>query len=561
MKMIVAHPTEGRTYTKKALEDLLQEAEIYGENTSNLIIATTSGSFKKQVGDVVGRKIKWRRVIRDELHLEKTPATKNIKLMLSETAKRRRGPTSMWALSGTPFERSPKDLAGYISVLRTGAENAWEIDGRDELKFGLAAPFQEIDTKYNKLIKDAQKGKTLRKVDIEGVLGKFGKILHALMIRRTMSSSWFGKVLLDVPESEHQDLSFTVSSAYKNDLDWLRECAQHNLQRAAAARQTKASTKFSQPKAQSRASGTEYQKYGRRLRLAATIPAIPGLLRKKEILDDMFLQETILKQGWYDNGPNYNASPYKKYLTQFVQSSEKFTLINQHVLQVLRTPKDPENPEKIIIMSSFPAMAFITALWLKKGKHSVLFIHSALKNRATLVNDFQGVMREDTDEAKRPKTTTKGTKAESERDAARKASILVSTIQLIGTGFTITRATHVVMLEPAWMLRDEKQGYARIRRFSQKNPTFTWKLINNDSFVEPQIMQRHAARGRFVELSFGDNTDQQDFGRNAPQDFDIVDEDKGVAGSKKPAARYTDKQHEDSDEEVDGYSSGEEFEF
>lgn len=93
------------------MELLIREAESGGDNSSNLIVLTSSGSFKGQVADVMGRKIKWRRVIRDELHLERRPGTKNITLMRDETYGRQRGKASAWFLSGTPFEKVSYSLS------------------------------------------------------------------------------------------------------------------------------------------------------------------------------------------------------------------------------------------------------------------------------------------------------------------------------------------------------------------------------------------------------------------------------------------------------------------
>lgn len=68
--------------------------------------------------------------------------------------------------------------------------------------------------------------------------------------------------------------------------------------------------------------------------------------------------------------------------------------------------------------------------WLKKT-HEVLLIHAGRKQRAMLVNDSQGVIRtDDEEEESRSKTRNAG------NEVATKVTILISTPQLIGTGFT-----------------------------------------------------------------------------------------------------------------------------
>jgi hypothetical protein len=74
---------------------------------------------------------------------------------------------------------------------------------------------------------------------------------------------------------------------------------------------------------------------------------------------------------------------------------------------------------------------------------------------------------------------------------AYQANILVSTINTIGPGVTLTRASRLVLIEPTFRLREEQQAIARIRRVGQKaDRTYTYKLVNVDSPIEMQLVER-----------------------------------------------------------------------
>lgn len=104
------------------------------------------------------------------------------------------------------------------------------------------------------------------------------------------------------------------------------------------------------------------------------------------------------------------------------------------------------------------------------------------------------------------------------------------------------------------MLRDESQAYARIRRFSQKYQTYTWRLINVDSVVDGDVVTRHDARQRLLNMTFTfqKNTDPASFGDAAPQDFDLVDDDKSASSSNTMVAPlYTQSGYVDSEDDME----------
>lgn len=103
--------------------------------------------------------------------------------------------------------------------------------------------------------------------------------------------------------------------------------------------------------------------------------------------------------------------------------------------------------------------------WLKKKDYKVLLIHGSTtgKERSAYMDGFQGVQFSNyLDRTKSPPNDKHANYVIGE-----KATILLSTPGLIGVGYTLTRAFRVVLMEPAWMRRDEEQAYSRVKRLGQ----------------------------------------------------------------------------------------------
>ncbi|KAL9116724.1 MAG: hypothetical protein Q9187_006749 [Circinaria calcarea] len=72
------------------------------------------GQGSRRKFEVYEDNIYWGRAFRDEFHQEKSLGTVSIKIL-----EELQGQPYKWMLAGTPFEVSPKDLEGYITVLET----------------------------------------------------------------------------------------------------------------------------------------------------------------------------------------------------------------------------------------------------------------------------------------------------------------------------------------------------------------------------------------------------------------------------------------------------------
>jgi len=76
---------------------------------------------------------------------------------------------------------------------------------------------------------------------------------------------------------------------------------------------------------------------------------------------------------------------------------------------------------------------------------------------------------------------------------------LIGTSRLLGVGLQLTRASHVVLMEPDNEFVREMQGYARVHRIGQKNPlSRSYRLIDSGNEVEAAILKRQKDRKEFA---------------------------------------------------------------
>ena len=113
-------------------------------------------------------------------------------------------------------------------------------------------------------------------------------------------------------------------------------------------------------------------------------------------------------------------------------------------------------------------------------------MHAGLKGkrRADVVNFFQGQ-----------------SSVRNEYVAEPIPDILVSTGYLIGTGWNLTRASKLVMMEPEWLQMVEEQAGKRINRIGATVPTTQYLLICPNSQIEDIIHDRQKRRAAITEMA------------------------------------------------------------
>ena len=123
--------------------------------------------------------------------------------------------------------------------------------------------------------------------------------------------------------------------------------------------------------------------------------------------------------------------------------------------------------------------------WLKKLKQRPILTHAGIKNRAEIVDGFQGKLKDS------------GLPVHEE---ASKARIFITTPTLCGTGLTMTRAFRMVLMEPAWLKSTQNQAFFRIIRLSQENAkTWTYLLFSRRDPTEYKIRKTQRRRNQCLQ--------------------------------------------------------------
>ncbi|KAE8447864.1 hypothetical protein EG329_010093 [Mollisiaceae sp. DMI_Dod_QoI] len=388
--------------------------------------------------------------------------TRGVPLMRDEL----NGQPHTWCLSGTPFERSPKDLLGYIEIFRpqmTNGNKRNDTFWREEpFWWTKKSEFDFIISEYEAEVKN--KGKQTDKGQKQRLFNSFGSVLEAFMIRRTARSKWFGDRMVQLKPNWYHKPTAESNPKYKEYEDQIRARASAQM-----------------------------------LRIIATFTALARILVQEEGLKDWRMtQEEILDEGWYTDA---TGSPCRDHLEELVESSNKLRKLEK-VLGIVKKGKDfRERPEKFIILSSFPA---------DKGV-KVLLIHGGTQNKNAYIDGFQEEEFSNYNQGTKHACYIEG----------QEATILLSTPALMGVGFTLTRSFRVCLMEPAFMRRDEEQGYSRVKRINQKKKTrtHTYRITDKDSVVENVIIDRQKYRRSITQNAFKKKGDPEDFGEGlAPDD-------------------------------------------
>lgn len=84
------------------------------------------------------------------------------------------------------------------------------------------------------------------------------------------------------------------------------------------------------------------------------------------------------------------------------------------------------------------------------------------------------------------------------QDPGRGVQILLVSLSAGNTGFNLTAASHVVMLEPYWNPFNEDQAVVRAHRLGQMRPVTVYRLLVPDS-VEDRILRLQEKKRAVVE--------------------------------------------------------------
>jgi len=88
---------------------------------------------------------------------------------------------------------------------------------------------------------------------------------------------------------------------------------------------------------------------------------------------------------------------------------------------------------------------------------------------------------------------------------------LLGTMETLGSGHQLTRASTLILMEPNPKFESEMQTYARIHRLGQMSEKiYTFRLVDSDSEYEEEILKVQAQAGQFPGRPRGFHEDVED---------------------------------------------------
>ena len=504
-----------------------------------LVCVTTRGCYKAHVAGQIGqwilppkanprskqkrrefhrRRIAWGRVAADECHTEVSNGAGTILLFRSF------GPTvRKWFLSGTPFERSPAQMASWVSSLfdewwnKPDPSPAWPEKEAHRRNLRLCTPnaLKELGKVHQRIVDGTE---TKRSVKLQHI-SNLTTVLRTLWIKRDADrSTFFDQPLTPLVPNTHCDIDCKLPDKFKTLVNSsVTTITDQLLQENEAAKQAwRAGGGLG---AEPQINVHNWMRRVRRLRILSTFPVL-GTLEDTKNLELTGAEDR--QHGWVTKAKDhpYNldetGSPYERHIEAICAESDctKVAAINK----LIDEKWDPE--EKAVFCSMGPTPALVlywvchvpigptlvhlgvqteylikcpcgclltSQQYLRKVRNApVALIHSGMPK--SLVMDIIWLFQED------PATMARYPGVEPPR-------YLVSTTRLIGVGYTLHKAKRLVQVDPEWYWRDHEQAKKRINRIGQTKPTSTYTLRCVGSDVELTIYDRQNRRTNLVKMA------------------------------------------------------------
>ncbi|KAJ5050732.1 uncharacterized protein L3040_002605 [Drepanopeziza brunnea f. sp. 'multigermtubi'] len=404
----------------------------------------------------------------------------------------RAGRPFVWGYSGTPLTTTPKCLEGVLWAIerlwpKSHRRNVNHLTGLEQdralaqfscQRLGAIAEQFERDVKENK-------GSPILFRDIYLRLKPF---LLMFVLRRTADTPWFGQPLIKLPPHVHKDILLEHEVEFDPKLEQWGSYVDDQVKSKLAELQSNR-----QDIDRRLAKETLPTKFSfnseMRMRFSQRIMAtFPYLVQNAAILHQNHLDLTYEELKKF-RGPNEKrpVNPYWVHLKGIGARSPKMMWIYHFIKELDQTTDVNGQEQKVVIMSEFNQVALVVKLWIEtyvkdKGKRvGLVYAGMPPRERRCILDAF---------------TDAKDDKGNRKQKAD--YQFLVGTTRIIGAGLQLTRACHVILMEPDYEFYRELQAYARVHRVGQKNPeSRSYRLLESGNQVESRILQRQAERGEF----------------------------------------------------------------
>lgn len=479
MELAVAHRSEWESslHVGSLHKDLLSNIDNYRSN--DWIVLTTFGSLKCHLFELLQPKdpvppsksaFEVAVCVIDEFHTHKCPTSVFAKNYLFGEAPEMRIPGNpLWcAMSGTPFENGPYDMASYLR--RFGQQEAnRKRNGRVPAEVEQYRKWVGVG-KATQTAATSNLQATLSKVKVhilaeaKSQISKCRKELvdfqmQVQVIRRDGGSKdAFNRFLIEMPlltkKTVILNLPEKLADVCNNALGIVREKALEETEKAVRKWMERGSKGRRPEFSNYRIPTLTYS-----LRPQAMFPAFTKLKRNK-IFENGWTAGIVASNGWATDD-----SPLRQYIRQMQQNSPKIKYLIERLEKRLESYEEalhrhensdesnevPRKP-KAVVLSISP---FVCAMiWLilsdhfaERTKIACYGAHLNQADRRDLINAFQ-----------EESVTNQG------------VDIIVGSIGTLGIGLSLHRADYLVLMEPQWTATAVRQAIMRIHRVAQKFP-------------------------------------------------------------------------------------------
>ena len=500
LRLLIAY---GSQYlTGMDIESLKNDKKTWAarpEQASILVISSTQ-SFEKRIEERVRHEqqisprkkcwlndaVTWGGIFHDEAHEAKKSTTIVNKYLMKQGKKALNHHVHrpfFFAVTATPYERDPMDLAGHLQALETPSWN----DPKSLFASCTMSKLTELSILHGRTISALEAG-NCDGICLESYTTQLVNLMKRITLRRKGDDDFFGERILNLPNMKVKLIKCCTKSGYQEAIAKLMQAA---CDEEAAKRDKRngngeqKSRLVERPKA--RGQGFLHGK-AFDVRLSAGFPAIASLrasypkwtLRAEDIDWDRL------------QGPD---NPYMAHLEELVNSSSKIDKLSNLLDNTLaRSRTEMENggeKEKALILTHSPALQAIIWLWLKEYRQDIKVInyHAKLNHqrRNKIIAGFCDELN------------SKGGWVNAE---AHEADVLLSSSKIIRTGKNLQRANVVYAFDPEWMKKDQMQAFGRVHRSGQKKDTLLYLLYDPDNPIEQKIIARQRARGLVADTSW-----------------------------------------------------------
>ncbi|CAL3973358.1 unnamed protein product [Diplocarpon coronariae] len=404
----------------------------------------------------------------------------------------RSGRPFVWGYSGTPLTTTPRGIEGVLWAI----ERLWPKSYRKEIRHltGLEQETQSglelfscqrLDAICRQFEDHVQENRG-SSILFQDVYLRFKPFLSMFMLRRTADTPWFGQPLIKLPPHVHQDIILRHNAEYDGKIAQFEWTVQAGMEARITELQEK--MRLQQPRHDDLSPKLGFNADMRLrspLRLMASFPYLVTLAAANhpEHLD-LTVEELRKFRGAHEKR---KANPYFHHLKAITESSPKMMWLYGFLTELDQTRDVDGQEHKVVIMSEFNQVALIVKLWIehhlrdKRQRVGLVYAGMSPRARRAVVDSFTDAHDD------------KGRRVQRQN-----YQFLVGTTRIIGAGLQLTRSSHVVLMEPDCEFYRELQGYARVHRLGQRNPTSrSYRLVDAGNRWERRILERQAERGEF----------------------------------------------------------------